>query len=387
ITVIVRDDAARPIEYALVQLLCPGAAATALTGRDGQASLAVPKELVETALLLEARPHGGHYDGSVIRPRLSEREPNVVACRRLTGALPDFPEQAYAGWAERALGLDRMPPTFRGHGVRVGLIDSGAHDGHPDLADRLDNGHNVLDRDDKSWREDALGNGTACAALIAGRDDQTGIVGLAPEAELHCLKAMPGGYSSDLIEALDHAMADRWNVVQLSVNCAVPSRLVAQKIEQARQASVACIAAAGNGTGPVPFPANLPNVLTVAAVGLHGTFPPESRAALEAADAPVSPEGLFVPAFSNAGPEINVCAPGVAIISAAPHGSYAALDGTAIAAAHVTAAAALVLAHHPQFRDSRSLLGAERVDHLFALIKSSARRPMFGPFGGPMSGA
>ncbi|HEY3869986.1 MAG TPA: S8 family serine peptidase, partial [Actinocrinis sp.] len=304
ITVIVRDDAARPIEYALVQLLCPGAAATALTGRDGQASLAVPKELVEAALLLEARPHGGHYDGSVIRPRLSEREPNVVACRRLTAALPD-----------------------------------------------------------------------------SGRDDQTGIVGLAPEAELHCLKAMPGGYSSDLIEALDYAIAERLDVVQLSVNCAAPSRLVAKKIEQARQAGVACIAAAGNGTGPVPFPANLPNVLTVAAVGLHGTFPPESRAALEAAGAPVSPEGLFVPAFSNAGPEIDVCAPGVAINSAAPHGSYAALDGTAIAAAHVTAAAALVLAHHPQFRDGRSLQGAERVDHLFALIKSSARRPVFGPFG------
>jgi hypothetical protein len=390
VTVTVRDDAERPIAAALVHLLCPGTAAAGLTDKDGWATLSVPKDLVETALLLEVRPRGGHYDSALIRPRLTGREPHVVTCRRLTAALPDFPERAHVTWAERVLGLDRVPPTFRGHGVRVGLIDSGAHAGHPDLADRLADGRDVLGQDDKSWRQDALGNGTACAALIVGTDDRTGIVGLAPEAELHCLKVMPGGYGSDLIEALDYAIAERLDLVQLSVNCAAAGGLggtgpggpllLAQKLEQARQAGVACVVAAGDGAGPVPFPANLPQVLTVGAVGLHGTFPPESRSALEAGG-PASPEGLFVPGFANGGPEVDVCAPGVAIISAVPHGGYSALDGTALAAAHVTAVATLVLAHHPVFRDGRGPQGAERVDHLFGVLKASARRPLFGPYG------
>ena len=381
LTVTVHDDADRPVETAAVHLLCPGAAVTAVTGKDGRAQLAVPGELLDAALLLEVRPRGGHYGSVLIRPRLSRGEPNLVACRRLTTALRDFPEHAHVSWAERALGLDRMPPTFRGHGMRVGLIDSGAQDRHPDLADHLGNGRDVLGQDDKSWRQDRLGVGTACAALIAGRDDGTGVVGIAPEAEVNCLRVMPGGYGSDLIEALDYAIAERLDVVQLSVHCAGPSRLVAEKIEQARQAGVACVAAAGDGGGPVPFPANLPQVLTVGAVGLHGTFPPESRAATLEATGPASPEGLFAPAFTNAGPEVDVCAPGVAVVCAVPNGGYAALDGTSIAAAHVTAVAALVLAHHPLLRDGRGPQGAERVDQLFALIRASARQPMFGPYG------
>jgi subtilisin family serine protease len=120
-------------------------------------------------------------------------------------------------------------------------------------------------------------------------------------------------------------------------------------------------------------------VLTVGAVGLHGTFPPESHQALDASG-PSSVEGLFPARFTNCGPEVDVCAPGLSIVSAVPRGGYAALDGTCLAATHVTAVAALVLAHHPMFRDGHGPLGAERVDRLFALIKSSARQLVFGPY-------
>jgi hypothetical protein len=380
ITVTVHDDADRPVESAAVYLLCPGTAVTAATGKDGKAHLSAPREQLEAALLLEVRPRGGHYSSTLVRPRLGEKGPNLIACRRLTSALRDFPERANQSWADRVLGFDRVPPTFRGHGVRVGLIDSGVHDGHPDLADRIGSGRDVLGQDDKSWRQDLLGTGTHSAALLVGDDDGTGIVGLVPEAELHCLRVMPGGYTGDLIEALDYAIAERLDVVQLSVHCTGPSRLLLAKIEQARQAGVACIAAAGDDGAAVPFPANLSQVLTVGAVGLHGTFPPESHQALEASG-PSSVEGLFPARFTNAGPEVDVCAPGVSIVSAVPHGGYAALDGTCIAATHVTAVAALVLAHHPMFRDGHGPQGAERVDRLFALIKSSARQPVFGPYG------
>jgi subtilisin family serine protease len=62
-------------------------------------------------------------------------------------------------------------------------IDSGVATGHPDLSGRIEHGWDLIGRDqEKGWQEDLIGTGTHHAALIAGRDDGTGIVGLAPEA-------------------------------------------------------------------------------------------------------------------------------------------------------------------------------------------------------------
>ncbi len=66
------------------------------------------------------------------------------------------------------------------------------------------------------------------------------------------------------------------DVVNLSLGSSGTIDTVATKVRQARQAGVACIVAAGNSAGPVQFPGNLPDVLTVAAIGKFGTFPPDS---------------------------------------------------------------------------------------------------------------
>jgi subtilisin len=151
-----------------------------------------------------------------------------------------------------------------------------------------------------------------------------------------------------------------------------PSLLVAQKIEEARQSGIACIAAAGSNAGPVAFPANLPTVLAVAAIGKLGTFPPDSYHATQLSSTP-TPEGYFSARFSAHGPEVDVCAPGVGVISTLPPRNLGVLDGTAIATPHVAALAALVLAHHPDFRNGYRMRGAARVDRLFEILRASCR--------------
>jgi hypothetical protein len=84
-------------------------------------------------------------------------------------------------------------------------------------------------------------------------------------------------------------------------------------------------------------------------------------------------EGFFAAKFSCFGPQIGVCAPGVAVVSSVPPDSYAAWDGTSMAAPHVTGLAALVLAHHPDFQDRFKTRNAQRVDRLFDILKQSAR--------------
>ncbi|WP_245881701.1 hypothetical protein [Streptomyces milbemycinicus] len=66
-------------------------------------------------------------------------------------------------------------------------------------------------------------------------------------------------------------------------------------------------------------------------------------------------------------------APGVAILSCSPHGGYAALDGTGPASAHVAGLAALVLAHHEDFRGQLPPRGPGRVQRLFEIIAAGCR--------------
>ena len=69
------------------------------------------------------------------------------------------------------------------------------------------------------------------------------------------------------------------------------------------------------------------------------------------------------------GPQVNVCAPGVAIISSVPGGGYAAWDGTSMAAPHITGLTALVAAQ-PRF--SALPRNAAKVDLLFQTVLGSA---------------
>jgi subtilisin family serine protease len=78
---------------------------------------------------------------------------------------------------------------------------------------------------------------------------------------------------------------------------------------------------------------------------------------------------------------VDVCAPGVAIVSSVPPNNFAAWDGTSMAAPHVTGLAALVLAHHPAFQGPGRAPNADRVERLFQVIRMSSRRVTLGEQG------
>src|SRR5262249_17333236 len=192
----------------------------------------------------------------------------------------------------------------------------------------------------------------------------------------HICRTAPGGTCADLIEALDYCIEQEIDVAMTSTGITADSMLLAAKISQARDHGIACIAAAGDGGREIARPAALPGVLAVGALGQLGTFPFGSGIAAELTGPPTL-DGLFAPRFANYGPGLDCCAPGVAVVSGVPPASYGPLSGTGIAAAHVAAAAVLVLAHHPQFRPERNQPAMSRdesrVDRLFQLILASCR--------------
>jgi subtilisin family serine protease len=218
---------------------------------------------------------------------------------------------------------------------------------------------------------DELAHGTHCVGTIAAAAGPSqGIIGCAPAAEVHVFKVVPGGHSSDLIEALDHCIARDLDIVQIGVSSDQFSELVAQKITEARLHGVACVAAAGNSGGAVQFPGNVPGVLTVSAVGKFGEYPQDSRHAQRMLPQLIGPSGIYATNFSCWGPQIGVCAPGVAIVSSVPGGGYAAWDGSSMAAAHVVGLSALLLAHHPMLQSINYGGRAEqRVSMLFDMLR------------------
>jgi subtilisin len=368
------DMQGRSLAEAVVSVVGRQSIVHATTDTKGHATVPIPITDLDQIAGVLVRPASDAWSSWQARPVLSSSEPSRIVCTAIEAGPWD-------GWPRRALGLDRLAPTYLGHGVKVAIVDSGCAEGS-DVA--VTDGLDVLTADSKGWREDPVGYGTHTAAILTGIDPDR--PGLAPQAEVHVCKVDPGGHYSDLIDALDYCIAHNMDVVELGLGGTRTSWLLGHKLEQARRAGVAVIAAAGDGGTPT-FPATADGVLSVGALGLLGTFPPGSHHATLLGGVPGS-EGFFVPWFSSHSMGVDLWAPGVAVVSAAAAGGVVALDSTSVAAAYVTALAALMLAHHPDLHGGRHLRGSARVDRLHHLLRASARPVLAGqPYALPLAQA
>jgi subtilisin len=361
-----------------------------VTDERGEVTLSLFGESPQTIRGLYVKPKADYWSFFHPQPDITQDEPNVVGLRALSEwpSLANFPQQQTLGWGQKAMRLDRLPADYRGQGVRIAVIDSGAANGHQDLRNiRL--GFDIINKkvDPNTWNVDTISHGSHCAGVIAGADTPGGVRGFAPDAEIHVCKLFPGGQVSQLIDALEYCIEKQIDVVNLSLGGAEPSEALEQQIQRAKRAGIACIVAAGNSGGRVQYPASSPHVLAVAAIGHVNEFPPDSyhtQSVTQWMDA----GGYFSAKFSCFGPEIAVCGPGVAIASSVPPDNYAVWDGTSMAAPHITGLAALVLAHHPEFQAAFKARSPERVERLFQIIRASARQvnvgdPMRSGFGLP----
>lgn len=242
-------------------------------------------------------------------------------------------------------------PDEAGQGVKVGVIDTGIA-AEPDL--RIDGGFNAVTGEDPSdFGDNGEGHGTHVAGIIAARGTPpTGIRGLAPGVTLRSYrvfgKGAEGASNFDILKALDRAVQDGCDLVNMSLGGGELDDATHEAIMHARANGTLVIAAAGNDDrSPVSAPASDLFAIAVSALGRKGTVPPKS---VEGGDVQ-SPFGTdkknYIAAFSNVGPEIDLTAPGDGIISTFP-GGFAVLDGTSMACPAVTGAAARVLAARPE---------------------------------------
>jgi len=372
VSIRVTGERDQPLARATVVIDGDGLPAQALTDETGTARLTFFGGTVEAIQTLYIRAAANHWDRLIYAPRLGSAT-NTVKLRPLSESYPNFPSARLPGWGQRLMGVDPITGRFTGNGVRIGIIDSGCDNSHPLLRHVTRGKDFTTGGADTGWTHDFVSHGTHCAGIINAASTEQGVSGCAPEAELHVFKVIPEGRVSDLLAALDECIERELDIVNISVVSDGFSELVSQKLQEARRKGIACIAAAGNSGGPLAFPAALPAVMAVAAVGKLREFPADSSHVLSVIPQLIGGDGIFAASFSAAGPQVAVSAPGVAVVSTVPGSGYMAADGTSVAAAHVTGLAALVLANHPLFRDGPFRARSEqRVHALFELIRASA---------------
>lgn len=287
---------------------------------------------------------------------------------RLDIALRVLPTNGDYTWGHRLMRFDKVNRRWRGRGVKVAVIDSGVVSDNRDL--HPVGGYNTLEgAKSATWNVDEKGHGTHCAGVIASRHNNTGISGGAPDAEIYSLKVFPGGMVSDIIEAVEWCIINRIDVLSMSLGAANPDPTLEQVLRDAYTRGLTIIAAAGNDHTRVAYPAAYDTVIAVSALGRFGTFPDDSDHVTKIGAERDWTGEIFAAAFTNFGPEICVCAPGVAIVSTVPHG-YVAWDGTSMACPMVSALVALILEAYPQIRTRdhnqsayvRSILQASCID-------------------------
>jgi subtilisin family serine protease len=374
VTIVVESEDGAPIPEAQVYVFGRLWPAQGTTNKSGKVTLTMFGEQPDTLVGLYVDPKSEYWSTYVQRPRLSEGEEHLVKLLPLSAQFPGFPETEMLGWGAKAMQVDALPPTYQGQGVKVAIVDSGVAGGHIDLG-QVRRGFDLTAEppNPETWDTDVLGHGSHCSGVIAAARNERGVIGIVPEAEVNMYKIFPGGRASSLIEALQHCIDDQVDVINLSLGSEEHSELVDQKIAMAKEMGIACVVAAGNSGGPVQFPARSADVCAVAAIGKQGEYPASAYQATEAwPDGKVSPEGYFSAKFTCFGPEVDVCAPGVGIVSSVPGDNWTAMDGTSMATPHVTGLAALILAHHEDFKSRYSARNGARVDRLFEIIKASA---------------
>ncbi len=305
--------------------------------------------------------------------------------------IPDLTGVPVAGVANADVDAPDAWTRFATEGKRstiVAIIDSGVDISHPDLAPAVwtnpkptltghDGSHDVhgwdfchddgsvydpkeLDPDVSDGSLNDL-HGTHVAGIIAAADDHKGVVGVAPGVTVMPLKVFGTGNdgvvcsAAGIWDALIYAAQHGVTVVNASWTLEATDSRDRAEIDGLFQAlgdeyGMVVVAAAGNGA-----------VVDGTASGVDlDTHPDEAYPASSRADNVITVGAIDnrgrLASFSNYGrSSVDVLAPGVSIWSTVPQAvnggsydnAYGYLDGTSMAAPHVTGVAALVLSMHP----------------------------------------
>lgn len=243
--------------------------------------------------------------------------------------VPEFREGPATPWGILAVKAgDAWRQSSAGKNARVLVLDTGIDANHPALAANFEKGRNFTQNaagvTEEAAYDDEEGHGTHCSGTIAGAfNEANGFTGVAPKAKLLMGKvcSAEGCSSVAVVEGINWGIQEKVDVISMSLGGPVGSSAERTATQNAEKAGVMVVAASGNGADDpsyspdkrdpkcgggffgnscgVSFPAAFPTVYAVGALN----------------------DQLVKTNFSQWGPELDITAPGAAVVSSVPRGT------------------------------------------------------------------
>jgi subtilisin len=225
------------------------------------------------------------------------------------------------------IGAPQAWDASRGKGIKVAITDTGIDATHPDLSSNVKGAVSFVPGETPN---DGNGHGTHAAGIIAAAENGVGIIGVAPAASLYNVKVLGNsgaGQWAWLVAGINWCISNKMDIISIQLGGPSMPAAVESICNAAWAKGLLVIATAGvggPGMGTVAAPAKFKNVIAVSAVDNADVITP----------------------FSGRGPEVELSAPGINILSTKPGGGYQSWSGTAGACAHVSGAAAVAWGSH-----------------------------------------
>jgi thermitase len=225
-----------------------------------------------------------------------------------------------------------------GAGNLIAVLDTGVQRSHPDLEGRVVRGRDFVN-DDTSAADDN-GHGTWVAGIIASNaNDGYGMAGISWTDKILPVKVMNRegtGTTADLIAGIRWSADQGADIINMSVGGYPYSQIMQDAVNYAFNKGAVLVGAAGNNHREERFyPASFANVISVSGTQLNDEFGN----------------------WSSYGPEVDVSAPGTAVLTTncytctyADHdtwGTHMYITGTSFATPNVAGVLALIRARFP----------------------------------------
>ncbi|MFY0521295.1 S8 family peptidase [Lysinibacillus sp. UGB7] len=229
-----------------------------------------------------------------------------------------YENQAYPDGIEYFRVEEVWDKGYFGEKIKIAILDTGIDFGHPDFEGQINTGFNAIDNN--SLPIDDSGHGTNVTGIIAAKNNDIGVVGISPSAEIYPIKVLDEfgeGEIEDIIQGIEWCIDNEIDIINMSFSTIKNDQKFFNVINKAINAGIFIVAAIDNnrerGLG---YPALYEGVIAVASLEWKNLLSAE---------------------------EVDFFAPGNNIFTTAIGGKYIVSEGNSIATPHITGLIALII--------------------------------------------